>query len=540
MRRAVSAVALAAGLLGLAAPSFAGVRPATGAADLDRAYAPRRVALLIGVDHYNDPALQALSFAGKDANDLATVLRDPVYGDYDVVHVLTGKDATDRADIERKIREVAGTLQRDDTFLLYLSGHGTLELDLDGTHLYFLPSDGKLDAPEQTAIDVAWLERTMSGLVPKRRVLIMDTCHNGRSKSGLAPGTEARLKQLRGDPPPPNTVAEVSESEARLYAAQYYQPAMEDPKLGNGVYTHFLIQALTTARGSADLDRDGLVDVQEAFAYARDGTIRYTGGLQVPRAEYRIVGNENIYLAGDASLRKQAERALFSAYAGLLASAQLLVDGTPRGELPGVVAVEPGRHRIEVRTPDGRTVVSKVMNVRAGDVAQIEDLLRPETPSWTVGGGAVLVHGPGADYAAPLAGELEVSWMPAWQGALAMDLHARASYGRTTLIGPAGQQWRVGTGATAAGAFLGASPLRGLAVGPELEAFSTWQVTEGDDTPRVGLTAAPGLRARYAMPVGGATELALRYDVRVIPFADGPGDWTAAVTHSALVGVSFR
>ena len=114
-------------------------------------------------------------------------------------------------------------------------GHGTLTIDpLEGTRLYFLPSDSTLEQAEETGIGVDWLEAQVGAVAAKRRVLILDTCHNGRSKSGLNQATRDALRSMRGDPPPPNLVSEVSESEARLYAAQYYQPAMEDPNLGNG------------------------------------------------------------------------------------------------------------------------------------------------------------------------------------------------------------------------------------------------------------------------------------------------------------------
>ena len=140
----------------------------------------------------------------------------------------------------------------------------------------------------------------------------MDTCHNGRSdsKSAVNEPTASMLQSMRGDPPAPRDLRQVSESEARLFAAQYYQPAMEDPNLENGVYTHFLIQSMTEQREAADLNRDGLVDVTEAHDYARDYTIRHTGGMQVPRAEYRIVGKEEIYFTVRARSPKRGRESI--------------------------------------------------------------------------------------------------------------------------------------------------------------------------------------------------------------------------------------
>jgi uncharacterized caspase-like protein len=510
--------------------------PATGTAD---AYAPRRVALLIGVDHYSDPALQSLSYAGKDAADLAAVFRDPAEGGYDKV-ILLPPEQTTRAGILQAMSRVTADLQRDDTFLLYISGHGTLELDpIDGTRLVFLPSDSKLEDAQATGISVEWIESMMSRLDPRRRVLIMDTCHNGRSKSGLSAQTEARLKSLKGDPPPPNTVAQVSESEARLYAAEYYQPAMEDSNLKNGVYTHFLIQALTTDRDAADLNRDGLVDVVEGHAYARDGTIRYTGGAQVPRAEYSIVGNEEIFLAGDPTLRHRAETALFSAYSNILASAHLLVDGRSRGVLPGAIPVEPGRRHIRVETNDGRALLDRTVEVRAGDSTSIEKLLEPEKAEWTVLAGGSLMQGSAASYVAPLGGELQVGWRPSQRGNVRWGLHARANLGHGIAED---KDVPTTSGVGAVGGSVGWSPWPDrLVVGPEAEVVVPWRYLTFDGVPTLasGATLAAGLNATLEQPIGRHNSLVLQYDARVAPWPVYDA-WVVGVSQSVAVGVTFQ
>ena len=236
-------------------------------------YAPRRVAVLIGVQDYTDPALVGLKFPAKDAKDLGAVLLAPDVGAFDRVFVIDGYDSTTRDGLFRAIAVATADLQRDDTFVLYLAGHGTLEIDpIEGSELYLLPSDGRLDSARQTGISVAEIESLVHDLPARRRVLILDTCHNGRagSRSAVATPTRQLIDGFRGEPPAPRTIRDVSESEARLYAAQFWQPAMEDSELQNGVYTHFLIDALTKSRGSSDLDKDGLVDVAEAHEFARD------------------------------------------------------------------------------------------------------------------------------------------------------------------------------------------------------------------------------------------------------------------------------
>ena len=524
---------------------WAGVKPTTPTGDLDQVYAPRRVALLVGVDEYDDSELQGLSYSAKDANDLARVLGDAEIGNYDEIVVLTDPARTTREGIAQAIEDVGATLQRDDTFFLYLSGHGTLTLDpVEGTELWFLPTDGDLSHPRESAIPVEWLEDAVNNAGAKRRVLVLDTCHNGRDKSGLSDTTRSRLASLRGDPPAPRSAAEVSESEARLYAAQYYQPAMEDPELGNGVYTHFLIKALTSGASTADLNGDGLVDVTEAHDYARDGTIRHTGGLQVPRAEYRIVGREEIYLAGNPSMRRRAEKAILTAYDGLLTSARLLVDGQARGHLPDLVAVDPGSHHIEVQTADGRSLGARTVRVRAGQTLLVEDLIAPDRDRFTVLAGGTASHGPAADASAIYTGELELGWQP-WPTAKVVTptFYTRASLGSGTLAYL--DESPVLGGQVGLGAFAGFGLTDAIALGPELEVLGNWRsyTVNGQDQFQPMLTGAAGLRLSAEVPLGRATALAVRYDLRAIPVQRVVADtaqWQATFTHGLALGLQFR
>lgn len=522
-----------------------GLETSDSARDLEAVYQPRRVALLIGVDQYEDPDLTPLKYAAKDARDLGAVLDHDDYGDFDKVMTITAATATTREGIEKALRFATADLQRDDTFVLYLSGHGTLTLDaVDGTQLWFLPSDGELGRARDTGIDVAWLEEQVAEVDARRRVLIMDTCHNGRegSRSQLSGEVAQRLEGLRGEAPAPRTVREVSESEARLFAAEYYQPAMETPELSNGVYTHFLIQAISDGARQADLDGDGLVDVAEAHDWARDKTMTYTGGLQTPRAEYRIVGREDIYLAGNQATRTAAEKALIAATDSLLASAHILVDGQPRGVLPEVVAIEPGAHTIEVQDAQGRTLVKRVTHVRAGETLMVEDLLPETTPAIEVLGGALLRHGPGAAAWHPGAAELELRLRrpdmgPTW---LEPDLHARVN-GWSGAV--ASESVAVHAGAFSLGLGVSARSQRlPLSLGPSVDAMAQWRRFEDFDSggqvvehAQLRPTVALGGNTALRVPVG-QRYLVARYDLRWVPYRYGDQD-TSYLQHGLAVGL---
>jgi uncharacterized caspase-like protein len=521
--------------LALQAPAHAGV--VSVPADASRAaFAPRRVALLVGVQQYADPALQGLRFATKDARDLAAALGSADIGGFDRVTVVEGAAATSRDALRRAFVAATADLQRDDTFVLYISGHGTLTLDpLEGSRLWFLPSDARLDDPVRTGLEVKELESLVNALPARRRVLILDTCHNGRagSKSSLSSSTNQKLQGLRGEPPAPRGEREVSESEARLFAAQYYQPAMEDPALQNGVYTHFLLQALTVARRDADLDRDQLVDVTEAHEYARDRTIAYTGGLQVPRAEYRIVGREEIYLSGRPGERSAAEQALVSAYDRVLDGARLLVNGVPRGELPGLYAVEPGAQTIEIQTEDGRSIVRERVQLGAGTRVAIEELVRGREPAWDVLAG-VSWQG-GSDLFHVVTPSLQVAWVRPFDAPtpLRPDLHVSLDAASGDLGGTP-----TATGAASAGFSLGfdAGPLW---FGPGVDLRIPFRVHPELGQVQRAVTGAGLLSVGAEVPFTRAHALTLRADAWGAPLPLPDGTTVANYGGTLRAGVRF-
>jgi len=524
-------------MIGLVAAAWAAVVPADPAAAA--AYAPRRIAVVIGVQDYQDPALHGLRYATKDAEDLGAVLRSPDAGGFDRVFVIHGAAATTRAGLQHAIQVATADLQRDDTFLLYLSGHGTLTLDpLEGSRLWFLPSDARLDDPLATGLAVTDLEGLVNELPARRRVLVLDTCHSGRSgsKSSLGAPTALLVEGLRGEVPAPRAVREVAESEARLYAAQYYQPAMEDPQLQNGVYTHFLIQSLTSGRQGADLSGDGLVDAGEAHQYARDRTIAYTGGLQIPRAEYRIVGREDIYLSGRRDTRSAAERALVSAYDHLLDRARILVNGTPRGDLPGLIAVEPGPALIEIETQDGRRVLREHVKLEAGRTVAVEELVHARESAVELLGGASLVSGDPAFH--PVAMDLQVGWVRPFAATSRRwrpDLHAHVSFASGPLASNAGRG--TSTGAVGAGASFAwdGGPFY---LGPTADLRFPWRVDLPSGTAQLGPGGASGLTAGVELDAGAVT-LDLRADAQFVVSRFG-GAWDPGWGGAVRVGLARR
>lgn len=330
---------------------------------LDGAFAPRRIALLVGIDHYDDPALGDLRFAAKDASDLSVVLRDATVGAYDQVSTEAG--SVTRGAFWSALRAISAGMQRDDTVLVYVAAHGTLQFGPAGTELMLLPSDGWLADPS-TSISVRELAEAIEALPAHRKVLVLDACHAGTGRSVLLPEVREQIESFRGPIPAPPALT-VSAFSAHLYSAHVHQPAIEDPLLQNGVYTHYLIEAL---RGQGDLDGDRLVEVMEAHSWARDRTLEHTGGIQVPWAEVVSVGRASVFLAGDPERRVASEQAILAGLEGLPASAEVRVDGLSRG----AGALQQGWRKLEVSN-GGETLYAGRLRVAPGDQVRLDKLV---------------------------------------------------------------------------------------------------------------------------------------------------------------------
>jgi len=415
----------------------------------EHAWAARRVALVVGIDTYEDPVLGALRYAAKDSLDMATVLQDPSAGGFDTVSQLAG--TVPGATFWSAFRAATGHLQRDDTFVLYVAGHGTLDLSPEGTILYVLPSDARLAHPDQGGIRVPDIERAMAALPARRRVLVLDTCYTAGGRAASSPELDARIKGLHKPLPAPVAV-DARESDVRLFAAHDNQPAIEDSKLENGVYTHFFVEALS---GRGDADGDGLVEVMEAHDWARDQTLAYTGGMQVPWVESTLVGCESIWLAGDPSQRKRAERALVEGLEALPSGATLTVDGAPRGA--GVL--DPGWRDLVVT--DGKdTLLRSRVRARAGQRVDVARMVRQRRARGEVQGYGAWV--PSQVWVPSLSAGVQMWWLPADPSGVRVAWGASVRAG----IGDAGDLGSFPNGSAfgEVGAWVG----RRILVGPEL------------------------------------------------------------------------
>ena len=337
---------------------------------------PVRVAVLVGIDEFEDDAFPALSFAGADAKAMAAAL-----GEFDHTIVLTG-DETDRADIWAALDRASSLLSHPNSSLLvYFSTHGTLErVRADaGLSRFLVVRDTRVVQLRRTGVSVDELLDHMDALPAKKTALILATCHSGSGKSRLGGELARQLEGVKSGPP---RLDDVSEATFVLSASAFWEVAREDARLEHDIYTYFFVEALTKRQ---DADADGAITLEEAHHWARTRTYAYSGGAQRPSAVSMVVGQDPFVLVGE---RSETPRPVIYGYGPRTKGLELRV-GEGRGVLPGMIATEPGRQRVVLRERGGETLYERELTLSSGDRFDITSLLPPERRfAFDVGGGA--------------------------------------------------------------------------------------------------------------------------------------------------------
>ncbi|UOZ10433.1 caspase family protein [Amycolatopsis sp. WQ 127309] len=218
-----------------------------------------RHALLIATETYTDPALRRLTAPGGDARALAEVLSDPEIAGFEVTTLVDQPHHV----VGEAIGEFYRGRRRDELTLLYFTGHGVK--DDDGS-LYLAMANTRRDSLMFTALAAEQVDRAMAGCASRQKVLVLDCCYSGAFPSGklAKAGTDVHtLERFQG------------RGRAVLTASDATQYSFEgDSVVGSAarsVFTRHLVAGLRD--GSADLDGDGDVTVDELYSYVHEHVV---------------------------------------------------------------------------------------------------------------------------------------------------------------------------------------------------------------------------------------------------------------------------
>lgn len=300
--------------------------------------------LIVGVAKYKNPSISGLKLAAKDAKDIASFFSNhsQLFNTADV-KLLINESAT-KASVEKELYYGLRKAGKDDTIVLFFSGHGAEDPYLPGK-FFFLTYDSDPENLQATAVRMSGLE-FLKALDARRVVLMADSCHaGGFSRMGVKSSKVALKKFL----------VEFSESSGKVIitSSRPDQVSLEMPGIDNSVFTHFLLQGL---KGASDKDQDGIVTLDETYHYVYGQTVKQTKGVQHPQLEGSLVGKFPLAVRSDANINLASIKESLAAEKEYKETGATLILKT---SAPGIIA-SIAEKELGKSGPDGLIIIENI------------------------------------------------------------------------------------------------------------------------------------------------------------------------------------
>ena len=257
----------------------------------------RRLALVIASYQYQDAGLRRLTAPAHDAESFAAVLRNPDIAGFEVTTLIN--------EPHYRVGEVIGDFYRDrrsnDLTLLYFTGHGLKD---DDGRLYLAMANTRRDSLLFTALPAEQIDYAMSGCVSRQKVLILDCCYSGAFPAGRLAKADTEVHALERFQGRGRTVLTASDSMQYSFEGnQLHDDAAQS------VFTRYLVAGLRD--GSADLDGDGDITLDELYSYVYDRVVEEMPQQRPKKqdsVEGRIIIARNINWSLPAYLTQRAQQ----------------------------------------------------------------------------------------------------------------------------------------------------------------------------------------------------------------------------------------
>ena len=225
-------------------------------------------AVVVGIATYQH--MPSLRYTDDDAYQVYAFLKSPEGGALpdEQVKVLVDESAT-RDNILGAMRKVFLRADENDVVLFYYSGHG-----IEGA---FIPADFDGYSYRLYHTDIRQiLEQSKA----KYKIVVGDACHSG---SLIGDVQKNDLLASRSVQDMLDTYYKAFENcsggMAFLMSSKGQEVSLEDAGLRSGIFSYYLVKGL---KGSADLDKDNIVSIQELYVYIKKQVGTYTAGAQTP------------------------------------------------------------------------------------------------------------------------------------------------------------------------------------------------------------------------------------------------------------------
>jgi tetratricopeptide (TPR) repeat protein len=218
--------------------------------------ATKKVALLVGINKYQNRNFDDLHFAERDATALATELKKLGF----TTELLTGRGAT-RRNIEHKLDTILEGISKHDIVFISLSGHG-MQVPVKGDDgqskevAFFCPVDAIRDDP-QSLFSLNHLIDQILAKKGGKNLVVVDACRD--APQDVTRGVQGKIMTL-------------PEETAVLFSCRAGQQSFENDKAGDGhgVFTYSLLEGLRgkAAEDNGELTWTGLVHHVEEMMHS--------------------------------------------------------------------------------------------------------------------------------------------------------------------------------------------------------------------------------------------------------------------------------
>ncbi len=229
-------------------------------------------AVVIGINNFQDKDIPPLKYAVPDAQGFKNYLESQKEtGLYKSVNIkyLTNKDAT-LQNIKAALGEFLVDARGDDIVYIFIAGHGMVDAQGDS---YILTYDARAKNLYSTALPMEEFKKLLKDRIyAERTIVIADACHSGGIGTNMRGARDLSMDEFR-------KFLETSKGRAILTASRARELSQEDPKLGHGLFTYYLLQGL---KGKADANGDGVITLNELNDYLYMQVVKASGSSQHP------------------------------------------------------------------------------------------------------------------------------------------------------------------------------------------------------------------------------------------------------------------
>jgi len=243
-------------------------------------------ALVVGINEYQN--VRNLKYAVNDAQAFYSHLVQQNQVPEENVILLTNQQANLinlRRTLGTQLKRRAG---KEDMVIIFFAGHGATEKDVsspdgDGLEKYLLPVDADLEDLYTSAIPMREISHIFRRIKSERIIFIADSCYSGASggRTVNVSGIRSSLSDAFLD-----RIA-VGKETVIITASGANEVSAESDEFKHGIFTHFLLEGL---KGKADVDRDGLITVDELYNYVSEKVARASGQEQHPVKKGTVEG----------------------------------------------------------------------------------------------------------------------------------------------------------------------------------------------------------------------------------------------------------